>query len=97
VDRRILPYALAFIRNHGSRDCNRYPGAADADVKTGEIKIDAGLLSAKSCTRKGNPVIPIPEEIMINKLSKGMYKLEVRAFDSAGRSTTLRETSFTVE
>jgi len=34
---------------------------------------------------------------MINKLSKGMYKLEVRAFDSAGRSTTLRETSFTVE
>lgn len=67
------------------------------NVKTGDLKKDTGLRSANSWSQLGNLVIPIAQEIAIDGLSKGIYRLEVRASDSAGSPTAARETTFTVE
>jgi hypothetical protein len=67
------------------------------DVKTGELKTDTGLRPADSFIQPGKAIIPIAEQIAINELSKGEYRLEVQASDSAGNHTDWRATSFTVE
>jgi hypothetical protein len=67
------------------------------EEKTGELKVDTGLRSAESWMRPANPVIPIAQEIAIDKLPPGTYRLEVQASDSAGNHTAWRATSFTVE
>jgi hypothetical protein len=67
------------------------------DSKTGEVKAETGLRPVASGSRPGNPVIPVGEEIAIDKLPPGAYRLEVQASDSAGKSTVWRAASFTVE
>jgi hypothetical protein len=67
------------------------------DVKTGELKVDTGLRSAESWIRPASPVTRIAQEIAIDKLPAGTYRLEVQASDSAGNRTGWRATSFTVE
>ena len=67
------------------------------DVKTGELKTDTGLRPADSYIHAGNPIIPIAEQIAINELSKGEYRLETQACDSAGIATQWRATTFIVE
>src|SRR5208283_4506866 len=67
------------------------------DAKTGEVKAETGMRPVASGTRLGNPVIPVWEEIAIDKLPSGTYRLEVQASDSAGKSTVWRAASFTVE
>ncbi len=68
-----------------------------ADSKTGEVKADTGLRSAESFVRPGSPFIAIAQEIAIDKLPTGMYRLELQASDSADNHTTWRTTFFTVE
>lgn len=67
------------------------------DAKTGEVKADTGLRSAADWIQPGKAVIPIPEQIAVDKLPKGSYRLEVQATDSAGMSTVWRAANFTVE
>ena len=67
------------------------------DAKTGELKSDTGLRPIESGIQHGNPAIPLAEEIVIDKMPKGSYRLEVQASDSAGKSTPWRAASFTVE
>ena len=67
------------------------------DVKTGELKVDTGLRSAAVWITPRDPVIPIADQIAVEKLPKGSYKLDVQASDSAGKSTVWRATNFTVE
>jgi hypothetical protein len=67
------------------------------NVKTGDLKKDTGLRSANSWSQLGNLVIAIAQEIAIDGLSKGIYRLEVRASDSVAGPTAARETTFTVE
>lgn len=67
------------------------------DVKTGELKTDTGLRPADSFLQAGKTVVPIAEQIAIDKLPKGEYRLEVQASDSAGNHTDWRTTSFIVE
>jgi hypothetical protein len=67
------------------------------DVKTGELKVDTGSRSAADLIQPGKTVIPIAEQIAVNKLPKGSYRLEVQAADSAGKSTVWRAANFTVE
>ncbi len=67
------------------------------DAKTGEVKADTGLRAVASAMWPGNPVIPVGEEIAIDKLPSGDYRLEVQASDSAGKSTVWRAARFTVE
>jgi predicted phage tail protein len=42
-------------------------------------------------------MIPIGDELKVDQLPKGDYRLEVQATDSAGRSTPWRTANFTVE
>src|SRR5208337_2400373 len=58
-----------------------------ADAKTGVVKAETGMRPVASGTRLGNPVIPVWEEIAIDKLSAGAYRLEVQASDSVGKIT----------
>jgi hypothetical protein len=66
------------------------------DAKSGELKMDTGLRPTESWVRSGNPVIAIAQEVVIDKLPAGTYRLEVQASDSAGNHTAWRATTFTV-
>jgi len=68
-----------------------------SDGKTGEIKADTGLRPADSYINVGSPVIPISQQIALDKLSPGVYRLEVQASNSAGSQTDWRAVSFSVE
>lgn len=67
------------------------------DAKTGERKMESGLLSAEEGVKPGNSVIPVAERIAIEKLPTGTYWLEVQASDSAGNKSGWRTTFFTIE
>jgi predicted phage tail protein len=67
------------------------------DAKTGQLKVGTGSRSAQAYAHSGSSVIPIAQEIAINKLPKGAYRVEVQAVDSAGRQTPWRAASFSVE
>jgi len=67
------------------------------DVKTGEVKVDIGSRSAADWMQQGKSVIPIAEQIAVDKLPAGSYRLEVQTSDSAGKSTVWRTASFTIE
>ena len=67
------------------------------NTETDELKMDSGLQSAASWMQTGNPVIPIAQKVAIDKLTKGSYRMEVQASDSAGRSTAWRTASFTIQ
>ena len=68
-----------------------------SNIKTGELKVDTGARSAAPWIESSNPVIPIAEQIAIEKLPKGSYRMEVQASDSAGKSTVWRVAIFSVE
>ena len=67
------------------------------NVKTGEVSVDTGWRNAADWIQPGKSVVRIAEQIAIDKLPRGPYKLEVQATDSAGRSTAWRAASFTIE
>jgi len=67
------------------------------DTKTGEVKVDTGLRSAANWIEPGKSAIHISEQIAVDKLPKGSYRLEVQATDSAGKSTVWRAANFTVQ
>jgi hypothetical protein len=68
-----------------------------SDARTAEVKVDSGVRSADSYIRSGSSVIPVSQQIGLDKLSPGTYRLEVQASDSAGNQTDWRATSFAVE
>ncbi len=67
------------------------------NVKTGELKVDTGARTAATWIQPGSSVIRIAEELSVEKLPAGSYRLEVQASDSAGKSTVWRAAEFTVE
>jgi len=67
------------------------------DGKTGEVKAQTGWRPMPPGSLLGNPVIRVADEIAIEKLPLGAYRLEVQASDSAGKSTVWRVAPFTVE
>jgi len=67
------------------------------NVQSGELKVDTSFRDAASWIQPGNSVIPISEQVAIDKLPKGSYRLEVQATDSAGATTSWRAANFTVE
>ncbi len=67
------------------------------NTQTGELKVDSGLRSAAAWMQPGNTVIPVSQQVAVDRLDKGLYRMEVQATDSAGRSTVWRTASFTVE
>ena len=67
------------------------------NIRTGELNVDTGARSAAPWIESGNPVIPIAEQIAIERLPKGSYRMEIQASDSAGKSTVWRAAVFSVE
>lgn len=66
------------------------------DLKDGSLVFNAGPTSAAPCVIPGNVVIPIALKADTDKLQRGMYKTEVQASDSAGRTTTWRMATFQI-
>jgi hypothetical protein len=67
------------------------------DLQSGELKSDPQPISATPYLKAGSSIIPIGRGIDISKVSKGSYRLDVLATDSAGKSTERRRVNFTVE
>ncbi|HXY11227.1 MAG TPA: VWA domain-containing protein [Terriglobales bacterium] len=67
------------------------------DRKTGQAKIDSGMLATAAFIQKGNPVIPVGLKLPVNMLDPGSYRVELVALDSAGNRSTKRTADFEVE
>lgn len=65
------------------------------DTKTNQQKMHLGSKLPK--TGNTNPVIPLGLKLPVAQLGPGSYRLELRALDSAGHSSTMRSTDFVVE
>jgi len=55
------------------------------DKKSGEQKVDTGLMRIDLPKEPGNPVIPLGEKMPVNTLTPGSYTLELLAADTAGK------------
>jgi hypothetical protein len=64
--------------------------------KTGEAKLDSGMVPVSNFIRKGNPTVPFALKVPVDKLEAGAYKLEVSVLDSAGKSVK-KTASLTIE
>jgi len=56
------------------------------DRKTGEQKLDTGVLRVTLPAATGSLAIPIARRVPVDSLPPGSYRLEVEASDSAGKS-----------
>lgn len=54
------------------------------DGKTGEQKVDSGLVEMTRYAQTGNPVVPIGLRVPVDQLAPGSYKLEVIGRDEKG-------------
>jgi hypothetical protein len=63
--------------------------------KTGKEKIHIGDRTSKGTP--GSPVIPLGLKLPVASLDPGLYRLNLRAVDSAGNSSKTRSTDFEVE
>jgi hypothetical protein len=66
------------------------------DSRTGEVISDSQPISAAPYIKAGSSIIPVGRGMDISKLPIGSYRLDVRATDSAGKSTAWRSANFTV-
>jgi VWFA-related protein len=66
------------------------------DRKTGEAKEDSGLMSVAPSVKPDDPVIPVGLKLPVGTLTAGSYRAELKATDSAGRTTALRSADFDV-
>jgi hypothetical protein len=67
-----------------------------SDLRTGSLVVDTGAVSTSKWVLPGNAVIPIGTKLATDTLKKGSYRLEVQAFDSAGRETEWRQATFEI-
>ena len=66
------------------------------DRKTGEQKVDSGVIEVASFIRAGNPVIAVGLKLPLASLIAGPYRAELTALDSAGKSV-VRSADFEIE
>jgi hypothetical protein len=66
-------------------------------IGTGEIQLNTGLRDASAFVKPGSQTIAIAQDIGRGKAQPGEYRLEVQAFDSAGRKTDWSTRNFTIE
>jgi VWFA-related protein len=67
------------------------------DRKTGQAKIDSGMVPAAGFIQKGSPVIPLGLKLPVNTLDAGSYRVELVALDSAGNRSATRTADFELE
>jgi hypothetical protein len=61
------------------------------------MKIEFPSVNVSPYLKPGSSLAPVGREINLSSLSKGLYRLDVQATDSTGKSTAWRTTSFSVE
>lgn len=66
------------------------------DSKTGEAKADSGFMRVSNTIQAGNPVVPIGLKLPSETLTTGTYRVELKAIDSKGNTTTVRAADFEV-
>ena len=66
------------------------------DRKTGEQKVDSGVVEVASFIRAGNPVIAVGLKLPVSALAAGSYRVDLTALDSAGKSVA-RSADFEIE
>lgn len=67
------------------------------EAKTGELVSAPKPIAAAPYRLKADAVVPIGGGLNISSLSQGSYRLEVKATDLGGQSTSWRAANFTVE
>lgn len=67
------------------------------DKKTGQTALDVGVTDTKDLIKPGNPLVPIGLKLPLEQLTAGSYRVDIRAQDSIGNSTTFQTTDFDVE
>ncbi len=67
------------------------------DKKTGEKKLDVGVMDTKDLMKAGNPTVPVGVRLPLETLAPGTYSVDLRAEDSAGNSTDFRVAEFDLE
>jgi len=67
------------------------------DRKSGESKISAAYDKTQPFMHPGSPVIPVGVRVPLDKLGPGSYRVEIKAVDSAGRSSPVRSAEFEVD
>lgn len=65
--------------------------------KTNQQVYSSNTILVNPLARPGDPVIPLLQQIPIDSLQAGEYRLEVRARDSAGEVSPIRTADFAVE
>lgn len=55
------------------------------DGKTGEQKEDTGLMRVGLPAQNGSPMVPVAAKIPTESLAPGVYKVEIKAVDDAGK------------
>jgi VWFA-related protein len=66
------------------------------DRKTGDQKVDSGVVEVANFIHAGNPVIPVGLRLPVASLAAGSYRAELTALDSTGKSV-VRSTDFEIE
>ena len=67
------------------------------DARTGEKKFEFYPIDARSYERQGSTILAFAGDLSIAQLPTGEYRVEAQATDSAGRSSAVRNATFTVE
>jgi hypothetical protein len=67
------------------------------DAKSGQEKINTGVMSIARMVTTGNPVVPVGMKLPIADLAPGPYRIELKGVDAVGRSTSLRDADIIVE
>ena len=66
-------------------------------VKHGEVEVDTGPRDITSWVQPGNPSVHVAEEIDVDKLRLGSYRVEVQVSDAAGRTSAWHSANFAVK
>lgn len=86
----------------------QYPGVLDGTarlsmqlkvtrLKHGEVEIDTGPRDVTSWVQPGSAIVHVAEEINVNNLRLGSYRVEVQVLDAAGRTSAWHSANFAVE
>jgi VWFA-related protein len=67
------------------------------DRQSGQQKLDVGMPDTTASVLVGNPVIPLGLQLPVASLPPGSYRVELRAVDSRGRTTSFRSADFELE
>lgn len=67
------------------------------NTKTNTVKVNAGVNTDASSFKTGNLMVPVGMKLPVAQLGPGVYRVELRASDSTGRSTPARTADFVVE